>query len=352
MTSVEKPVNPIKGRLCVINFIDMPASWSGGHRLIQAPATCMSVPVKSMRCLLFLALLALAASGCQTAGRVAAKPLYRDPVFDGAADPVVIWNPQVKKWWMFYTNRRANVPGLSGVTWVHGTPIGIAESADAGATWKYVGDAQFDLPENYGGTDLTTWAPDVIRSPDGTWQMFLTIVPGIFEDWNHPRFIVQLTSTDLVHWKDPRKLALASDRVIDPSIERMPDGTWRLYYNDERAGKAIDYATSPDLTHWTDKGRAFKSRGEGPKGFRWHNKYWVIIDEWKDQACIAPTMVSIGTSSRKTLSPAKGGGRMMVRTAIIAMWFSVATTRISFTSPIPAPAPAAIRTSNAAVPSR
>jgi len=241
----------------------------------------MSVPVKSMRCLLFLALLALAASGCQTAGRVAAKPLYRDPVFDGAADPVVIWNPQVKKWWMFYTNRRANVPGLSGVTWVHGTPIGIAESADAGATWKYVGDAQFDLPENYGGTDLTTWAPDVIRSPDGTWQMFLTIVPGIFEDWNHPRFIVQLTSTDLVHWKDPRKLALASDRVIDPSIERMPDGTWRLYYNDERAGKAIDYATSPDLTHWTDKGRAFKSRGEGPKGFRWHNKYWVIIDEWK-----------------------------------------------------------------------
>jgi len=44
-------------------------------------------------------------------GLVAAKPLFRDPVFDGAADPRLIWNPQTKRWWMFYTNRRGNVPG-------------------------------------------------------------------------------------------------------------------------------------------------------------------------------------------------------------------------------------------------
>ena len=37
---------------------------------------------------------------------------------------------------MLYTNRRANVPGLRGVAWVHGTRIGIAESEDGGATWK------------------------------------------------------------------------------------------------------------------------------------------------------------------------------------------------------------------------
>ena len=84
-----------------------------------------------------------------------------------------------------------------------------------------------------------------------------------------------------MHWNQPRKLALASDRVIDPSIERMPDGSWRLYYNDERSGKSIHYADSPDLATWTDRGLAFKSRGEGPKGFRWHGKFWVIIDEWK-----------------------------------------------------------------------
>ena len=26
-------------------------------------------------------------------GLLAPKPLFRDPVYDGAADPVVIWNP-------------------------------------------------------------------------------------------------------------------------------------------------------------------------------------------------------------------------------------------------------------------
>lgn len=237
--------------------------------------------MKSIPGFVMCALLALALTGCKTTGRVAAKPLYRDPVYDGAADPTLIWNPLVKKWWMYYTDRRANVPGLSGVTWVHGTPIGIAESADGGAHWKFVGMAQFDLPDTYGGTNVTFWAPDLTRAPDGTWQMFLTVVPGIFENWNHPRDILQLTSTDMVHWNHPCKLVLASDRVIDPSIEHMPDGSWRLYYNDERAGKSIDYATSPDLMKWTDKGLAFKSRGEGPKGFRWHDKFWVIIDEWK-----------------------------------------------------------------------
>jgi hypothetical protein len=236
--------------------------------------------MKSFGLLLALIFSAFAAFA-DDAGLIAAKPLYRDPVYDGAADPTVIWNPLAGKWWMFYTDRRANAPGLSGVTWVHGTPIGIAESADGGAHWKFVGMAQIELPGEYGGTHVIEWAPDVTRAPDGTWQMFLTVVPGIFENWNHPRSIVQLTSTNLLNWSDPRKLALASDRVIDPSIEQMPDKTWRLYYNDERSGKSIHYAVSPDLKTWTDEGLAFKSRGEGPKGFRWHNQFWVIIDEWK-----------------------------------------------------------------------
>ena len=39
------------------------------------------------------------------AGKVADKPLFRDPVHDGAADPVLCWNPNDGKWLMFYTNR-------------------------------------------------------------------------------------------------------------------------------------------------------------------------------------------------------------------------------------------------------
>jgi hypothetical protein len=31
--------------------------------------------------------------------------------------------------------------------------------------------------------------------------MFLSFVPGIFDDWNHPREIVHLTSADGVKWE-------------------------------------------------------------------------------------------------------------------------------------------------------
>lgn len=41
--------------------------------------------------------------------RVPAAPLFRDPVFDGAADPVLIYNREEKCWWMLYTNRRAKL---------------------------------------------------------------------------------------------------------------------------------------------------------------------------------------------------------------------------------------------------
>ena len=68
------------------------------------------------------------------ATKPAPKPLFGDPVFDGAADLVIIWNKQAQKWWMFYTNRRATDTTARGVTWVHGTRIGIAESADGGTT--------------------------------------------------------------------------------------------------------------------------------------------------------------------------------------------------------------------------
>ena len=123
----------------------------------------MKPPLKIVRTLLILlSLLCLVSSNVvsqKSLGKLAQKPLYRDPVFDGAADPVVIWNPRIKRWWMFYTNRRANAGGLNGVTWVHGTAIGIAESGDDGATWKYVGTA--DIKDGSGIPDVTYWAPDV-----------------------------------------------------------------------------------------------------------------------------------------------------------------------------------------------
>lgn len=218
----------------------------------------------------------------QNLGKAADKPLFRDPIYDGAADPVVVWNPQEKKWWMFYTNRRANVPNLSGVAWVHGTPIGIAESADGGASWKYLGVADIKLPDSFGGKNATFWAADVIQDDSGNWQMFLTVVPGIFENWNHPRSIVRLTSKNLKNWEYRQTLSLISDRVIDAGLTKMPDGVWRLYYNNERDNKSIYLSESRDLKTWTDKGKTIGDKpGEGPKVFRWQDKYWMIVDQWK-----------------------------------------------------------------------
>jgi GH43 family beta-xylosidase len=211
---------------------------------------------------------------------MADKPLFRDPVYDGAADPVVIWNRERNRWWMFYTNRRANAPALSGVSWVHGTRIGIAESLD-GASWSYVGTADIELPELLEGSEPTHWAPDVVAAPDGIYHMFLTVVPGVFETWQHPRHLVQLTSTNLRHWRNPQQLELASDRVIDAAVLRLADGTWRLWYNNERDAKSIYYADSPDLVRWTDRGKAVGDQGgEGPKVFEWHDSYWMITDVW------------------------------------------------------------------------
>jgi sucrose-6-phosphate hydrolase SacC (GH32 family) len=206
----------------------------------------------------------------------APKPLYADPVYDGAADPVVIWNKKKKEWWMFYTNRRATIADSTGVQWVHGTRIGIASSKD-GAHWNYVDTANINYRPDEG---YTFWAPDVIEH-DGLYHMYLTYVPGIFDNWNHPRNIVHLTSRDLFNWKYESALKLVNDKVIDASVFKLPDGTWRLWYNNERDGKSIYYADSKDLYNWQDKGKAIAARGEGPKVFRWQNTCWMIIDIWK-----------------------------------------------------------------------
>ena len=216
-----------------------------------------------------------AAGADDARGAVARKPLFRDPVFDGAADPVIVWDREAKRHVMFYTNRRANAPGLSGVAWVHGTHIGMAESRDGGATWTYAGVAA--VPAEVGET---LWAPDVVYH-EGVYHMFVSAVPGVFEDWKHPRHIIHLTSRDLRTWGDPKAVIVGSDRVIDPCVYRMPDGSWRLWYNDERAGKAISLAESPDLEHWTDRGKVLGDRpGEGPKVFFWGGFYFMIVDEW------------------------------------------------------------------------
>ncbi|HWA24165.1 MAG TPA: glycosyl hydrolase [Lacunisphaera sp.] len=261
--------------------------------------------------LLFAGLLAVPLLPAADPAPVAAKPLFRDPVYDGAADPVVIWNPSAQRWWIFYTNRRANVPGLSGVAWVHGCRIGIAESADGGANWHYLGTAEIELPPDIGGPEPTHWAPDVITAPNGRHHMFLTAVPGIFENWQHPRRIVHLTSTDLRKWKYESALTLASDRVIDAAVFPLPGGGWRMWYNNERDKKSIYYADSPDLFTWTDRGKCTgvgERPGEGPYVFRWKGSYWMLVDLWQGLGVYRSSDLQTWTAQAENLLGVPGTG--------------------------------------------
>ncbi len=239
-------------------------------------ALCTAVAAAAMS----LMSVSFTASATSPGGRHAApEPLYTDPVYNGSTDPMVCYNPCTRTYFMYYTGRRSNVPGLGGIESVHGSPIGIAESADGGVTWKYIGNAIIDYAPD---ENPTYWAPEVIYHED-RFHMFLTYVPGVFSDWDHPRDIVHLTSFDGVSWHTESVLDLAVRKVIDACVSRLPDGTWRLWYNNEPDGKTIFYADSPDLYNWTDKGKvtSIETTGEGPNVFTLNGRNYMIVDEWK-----------------------------------------------------------------------
>jgi hypothetical protein len=207
-----------------------------------------------------------------------ARPLFRDPLHDGAADPTVIWNRHADEWWMFYTSRRADAPPMNDVSWVHGTDIGIASSSDGGATWLYRGIAQ--------GLDTepgrhTYWAPEIVD--DGTeYHMFVSVIRGVPTQWaGHARTIRHYTSHDLFSWTYRSTLPLSSETVIDACVMRLPTGGYRMWYKDE-ADHAHTYAAdSDDLVRWTVRGPAVEcSEHEGPNVFEFGGSYWMLVDEW------------------------------------------------------------------------
>ena len=229
----------------------------------------------------FLATLALVLPLAASAADVAPKPVFRDPVYDGAADVSIVYDRAAKLWKMFYTNRRATMklPDPQDVALVHGTPIGIATSPD-GMHWRYQGTAEFPKA----CTDVTLWAPEIYYE-NGTYHMWLTIVPGIFHRWGGPGAegrIEHLTSTDLSKWQCEGTVKLDTGRMIDPTVIKLGQG-YRMWYKDERAGSKILAADSQDLRTWkkVSDEPVNPTTGEGPKVFRFKGYYWMVVDVWK-----------------------------------------------------------------------
>ena len=207
-------------------------------------------------------------------------PLYIDPVYNGSSDPMVCYNSQTGKWYMYYTSRRVNLAELSNIERIHGSPIGIAESTDGGATWTYIGNCNIDYKPD---PEPTYWAPEIFEH-DGLYHMYLSYVPGVFPNWNYPRDIVHLTSKDGINWKTESVLDLGVQKVIDAGVFRLPDGTWRMWYKNEAVQEDIIwYADSKDLYNWEVQGPVSLGgiSGEGPNVIYWHNKYYLFVDEWR-----------------------------------------------------------------------
>lgn len=214
------------------------------------------------------------------ARRVTEAPLFRDPVFDGATDPVVVQNRETGEWWMLYTQRRATVDE-PGVAWVHGSRIGVARSRD-GRRFRYAGVLEgLDDPGDGPGPH-TYWAPEVVRIGD-EYRMYLTVIAGVPERWDgHPRAIREYRSDDLLHWRIVGDLPLSSDRVIDACVARCPDERWRLWYKDEADGSTTWSAVSDDAQSWRVEGRVIGGRPhEGPNVFALGGWWWMLVDEWR-----------------------------------------------------------------------
>ena len=106
------------------------------------------------------------------------SPLYKDPIYNGAADPMIIKKESDGLFYMFYTQRRANQQ-VEGISFAYGTAIGVAESED-GADWHYRGalELNFEFGHN------TFWAPEIIyEAKTETYHMYVSYIIGIYNQW-------------------------------------------------------------------------------------------------------------------------------------------------------------------------
>jgi len=226
--------------------------------------------------LLFLILTVLSLTGFAQE-HTAPAPMFRDPVTDGAADPVMVWNRQEQKWWMLYTQRRANTEAAD-VAFCYGTPIAVASEEGQGANWVYRGTLDLAIEPGLN----TFWAPDVVYH-NGEYHMFVVYIQGTRIHWGGEKRMAHYVSKDLWNWKFISFLKLSSENVIDASLMQMPDGKWRMWYKDETKNAAIMLAESEDLYKWSFDSKPVlgESRQEGPKIFQYGDWYWMLTDEWQ-----------------------------------------------------------------------
>lgn len=213
------------------------------------------------------------------ADKIPNAPWFRDPVYDGCSDPVIVWNRQEKSWWLLYLQRRSARLNLEQ-SFAHGNAIGVASSRDGGVSWLYRGTLDLAIEPGHN----TFWSPEVFFCR-GQYHMFVQYVRGYPTTWydsgKYNRLGLHYTSRDLWHWRFEGEVPLKSGRVIDMTVCRIPDGRFKLWFKDEEKNSHIYAAVSPDLFHWETVGAEITDlESEGPNVFFWKGYYWLITDCW------------------------------------------------------------------------
>ena len=112
--------------------------------------------------------------------------------------------------------------------------------------------------------------------------MFVSYIQGVRNHWSGNACIAHYTSKNLWDWKYAGKPQINSN-IIDPTLYRTPDGTWKMWYKDQNRGSVTMMAESKNLKKWIthDQPAIGGNAHEGPKVFRFGNYYWMITDEWQ-----------------------------------------------------------------------
>lgn len=138
----------------------------------------------------------------------------------------------------------ADTVGYTGAVTQHTTRQRLWASSDHGNTWQFVSDIAVT------DSQYNTWEPSLSVAADGSLVAFYS---DETDKANHDQKLVQVHSTDGLHWTDYRETVVSDQWSVRPGMAnavRLPNGTYFMVYevcnNDKVHLCSIYFRTSAD----------------------------------------------------------------------------------------------------------
>jgi hypothetical protein len=138
----------------------------------------------------------------------------------------------------------ADTVGYTGAVTQHTTRQRLWASTDQGHNWEFVSDVAVTT------SPYNTWEPSMSVAADGSLVVFYS---DETDKANHDQKLVQVRSTDGLHWMDYRETVVSDQWSVRPGMAnetRLPNGSYFMVYevcnNDKVHLCSIYYRTSKD----------------------------------------------------------------------------------------------------------